>query len=146
MNVKYAPIKTNPVLSNLFYNDLLKLSSTCECASCEDKDSDRCPGPDLCGKTVLYLGGRQNLVPMYKRLIEKQGGYFLHHDGGIEVARNKLPKMLITADVVVCPVDCVSHDACSCVKKMCKRYQKPFALMRSSGLSSLARGISEIVQ
>ncbi|HHD57299.1 MAG TPA: DUF2325 domain-containing protein, partial [Desulfobulbaceae bacterium] len=59
---------------------------------------------------------------------------------------NKLPKMLTTADVVVCPVDCVSHDACTCVKKMCKRYQKPFALMRSSGLSSLAKGISEIVQ
>ncbi|HHB75334.1 MAG TPA: DUF2325 domain-containing protein, partial [Desulfobulbus sp.] len=94
---------------------LLKMQMTCDCTSCADKDSDRCPGPDLCGRTVLYVGGRQNLVPMYKQLIEKQGGYFLHHDGGIEVARNKLPKMLTTADVVVCPVDCVSHDACTCV-------------------------------
>ena len=83
---------------------------------------------------------------MYKQLIEKNGGHFLHHDDGIEVAGNKLPKMLTTADVVVCPVDCVSHDACTCVNNMCNRYQKPFAIIRSSGLSSLVRGITEIVQ
>jgi hypothetical protein len=116
------------------------------CSQCEDQDTDRCPGPDLCGKTVLYVGGRQNLVPRYKQLIEKHGGKFLHHDGGIEVARANLPKLLTTADAVVCPVDCVSHDACNCVKKMCKRYQKPFVMMRSSGLTSLARGLSKVVQ
>ena len=54
--------------------------------------------------------------------------------------------MLTTADAVLCPIDCVSHDACNCVKKMCKRFQKPFVLMRSAGLSSLAKGLSEIVQ
>ena len=125
---------------------LLKMDSSCDCNSCEDQDTGRCPGPDLCGKTVLYVGGRQNLVPMYKRLIEKHGGCFLHHDGGIEAARTKLPKMLNTADMVVCPVDCVSHDACTCVKKICKRYQKPFVMMRSSGLSSLSKGLTKVVQ
>lgn len=54
--------------------------------------------------------------------------------------------MLTTADAVLCPVDCVSHDACNGVKKMCKRFQKPFVLMRSAGLSSLAKGLSDIVQ
>ncbi len=123
---------------------ILKMSIPCDCATCEDQDTDRCPGPDLCGKTVLYVGGRQNLVPMYKRLIEKHGGRFLHHDGGVEIARAKLPKMVTSADVVVCPVDCVSHDACNCVKKICKRYRKPFAMMRSSGLSSLVQGLCRV--
>lgn len=116
------------------------------CANCADKDTANCPGLDLCGKTVLYVGGLHKMVPHYRQLVEQSGGHFIHHDGGREASRNLLPKLLNTADAVLCPVDCVSHDACTCVKKMCKRYQKPFVLMRSSGLSSLARGLNEIVQ
>jgi len=86
------------------------------------------------------------MVPHYKQLVEKHGGRFIHHDGGKEASRNILPKMLGSADAVLCPVDCVSHYACNCVKKICKRYQKPFVMMRSSGLSSLAKGLSDIVQ
>ncbi|MBM9520611.1 DUF2325 domain-containing protein [Desulforhopalus vacuolatus] len=123
-----------------------QISTTCNCADCEDRDTNRCPGPDLCGRKVLYVGGRQSLVPMYRRLIERQGGSFLHHDGGIEVARARLPEMLTGADAVVCPVDCVSHEACTCVKKVCKRYMKPYVMMRSSGLSSLTKGLAEIFQ
>jgi len=116
------------------------------CRDCADHNSDNCPGPNLCGKTVLYGGGLHKMVPHYRQLVENYGGRFLHHDGGREATRNLLPKMLSTADAVFCPVDCVSHDACICVKKMCKRYQKPFVLMRSAGLSSLAKGLGGIVQ
>ena len=86
------------------------------------------------------------LVSHYRQLVEQHGGRFIQHDGGKEASRNLLPKMLLTADAVCCPIDCVSHDACNCVRKMCKRHQKPFILMRSSGLSSLAKGLSNIVQ
>jgi hypothetical protein len=116
------------------------------CSQCADQNTQNCPGPNLCGKTVLYVGGLHKMVPHYRQLVENFGGQFLHHDGGKEASRNLLPKMLITADAVFCPVDCVSHDACNCVKKMCKRFQKPFILMRSAGLSSLAKGLSDIVQ
>nr|WP_320013200.1 DUF2325 domain-containing protein [uncultured Desulfobulbus sp.] len=116
------------------------------CSVCADKDTSNCPGLNLCGKTVLYVGGLHKMVPHYRQLVEQSGGRFLHHDGGKEASRNMLPKLLNTADAVLCPIDCVSHDACKCVKKMCKRYQKPFVPMRSSGLSSLARGLSDIVQ
>ncbi len=116
------------------------------CSQCADQNTQNCPGPNLCGKTVLYVGGLHKMVPHYRQLVENFGGQFLHHDGGKEASRNLLPKMLITADAVFCPVDCVSHDACNCVKKMCKRFQKPFVLMRSAGLSSLAKGLSDIVQ
>ncbi len=133
-------------LSSLETALLFKMSMSRSCKICEDQNTSRCPGPDLCGKTVLYVGGRQNLIPMYRNIIEKHGGHFLHHDGGLEIARAKLPKMVTSADVVVCPVDCVSHDACNCVKKICKRYRKPYAMMRSSGLSSLTKGLSVVVQ
>jgi len=116
------------------------------CAQCADQNTPSCPGPSLCGKTVLYVGGLNNMIPHYRQLVEQCGGRFLHHDGGKEASRGLLPKMLTTADAVLCPIDCVSHDACNCVKKMCKRFQKPFVLMRSAGLSSLAKGLRDIVQ
>ncbi len=116
------------------------------CGACEFLETAHCPGPDLCGKKILYVGGQHKMIPHYQRLVENYGGQFMHHDGGVEAARNLLPKMLGSADIVFCPVDCISHDACTCVKKMCKQYQKPFVLMRSSGLSTLARKIENIVQ
>lgn len=125
---------------------LMSKSGGLRCAECADQQTDRCPGRDLCGKRILYVGGMHKMVPHYQQLVEQYGGRFMHHDGGVEVARNQLPKMLGSADVVFCPVDCVSHDACTCVKKMCKHYRKPFVLMRSSGLSTLARELGNMVQ
>jgi hypothetical protein len=116
------------------------------CETCADQDTEKCPGRNLCGRTILYVGGLNKMVPHYRQMVENLGGCFIHHDGGKEVSRNILPKMLITADAVLCPVDCVSHDACNCVKKICKQNQKPFVLMRSASLSSLARGLTDIVQ
>ena len=125
---------------------LMKMATSCGCADCEDQDTNRCPGPDLCGKTVLYVGGLNKMVPHYKQLVEQYGGRFIHHDGGKEASIAQLPKMLCSADAVLCPVNCVSHDACNRVKTICKRYQKPYVMMRSSGLSSLAKGLNDIVQ
>jgi hypothetical protein len=125
---------------------LVSMNTAPHCGTCEFQETGRCPGPDLCGKKILYVGGQHKMVPHYQQLVESHGGQFMHHDGGVEIARNLLPKMLGSADIVFCPVDCVSHDACTCVKKMCKHFQKPFVMMRSSGLSTLARELESIVQ
>lgn len=115
------------------------VQATCE--NCAQADTDECPGKDLCGKTVLYVGGLHKMIPHYKNLVEKNGGLFLHHDGGKEESKSRLPKMLVQADAVMCPVDCVSHDACLTVKKICKQYETPYVMMRSSGISSLIAGL-----
>ncbi len=117
-----------------------------ECDDCEEKLLSGCNGVGLSGKTILYVGGRNNMISHYREMVEKYGGVFLHHDGGKENSRSLLPRMLSGADAVLCPIDCVSHDACKCVKKICKRSSKPYVMMRSSGLSSLARGLGTIVQ
>jgi Uncharacterized protein conserved in bacteria (DUF2325) len=119
-------------------------STLFDCDSCDV--GAECIGKGLCGKTVLYVGGQYKMIPRYKQLVEQFGATFLHHDGGQETSRHILPKFLSRADAVLCPVDCVSHDACKCVKKMCKRYQKDYVMMRSSGLSSLARSLQEFVE
>ena len=125
---------------------LISRTSSAGCTGCADQKTGRCPGPDLCGKKILYVGGLKKMVSHYRQLVENCGGQFMHHDGGVEIARNQLSKMLGSADIVFCPVDCVSHDACTCVKKMCKRYRKPFVMMRSSGLSTLAKELANIIQ
>ncbi|PID77663.1 MAG: hypothetical protein CSB24_00260 [Deltaproteobacteria bacterium] len=114
--------------------------------SCESCNGDCvCPMNNvLNGKTVLYVGGQRKMISRYKQVIEQSGGEFIYHDGGHESAKHMLPKLLTGADAVFCPIDCVSHDACKCVKKFCKKYQKPFVMMRSSGVSSLAKELETI--
>ncbi len=115
-----------------------------ECDSCEDFGTDACTGPDLCGKTILYVGGRSNMISRYRTMIEERGGRFSHHDGGREDSRQLLPRLLSGADLVLCPVDCVSHDACKQVKRICKRCSKPFVMMRSSGISALEKELEAV--
>lgn len=124
----------------------LGMSTKAVCDSCEEKQLARCDGVGLSGKAVLYVGGRHNMVAHYREMVEKYGGIFLHHDGGKESSRNLLPKLVNGADAVLCPIGCISHDACKCVKKICKRSFKPFVMMRSAGLSSLAKGLETIIQ
>jgi hypothetical protein len=45
---------------------------------------------------------------------------------------------------VFCPVDCISHDACQRVKRCCKRNNTPFVPLRSSGVSGLIRGLTQL--
>lgn len=96
------------------------------------------------GRRILYVGGRSHLVPYYRVIVERRGAEFLHHDGGLEASLDALTRGLSTVDAVVCPMDCVSHAACSKVKQACKRLGKQFIPLRSSGLSSFARGIQSV--
>lgn len=102
-------------------------------------------GVNLCGRKIMYVGGRSNLVRFYRELVERRGGEFIYHDGGIENSMEMLKRSVTGADAVICPVDCVSHSACQSVKQVCKHMAKPFIPLRSSGLSSLAYGMQAIV-
>jgi hypothetical protein len=109
---------------------------------CPDRGTERCPGPLLCDRRILYVGGRQGLVEHYRRLVESHGAEFMHHDGGQENSRSDLPRMLDKADVVFCPVDCINHNACKLLKNKCKKTNKRFYILRSSGVSSLENELS----
>ena len=99
----------------------------------------------LDGRRILYVGGRSHLVPYYRVLAERRGVEFLHHDGGLEESLDAVTRGLATIDAVVCPVDCVSHAACTKVKQACKRLSKQFIALRSPGLSSFARGLTSVL-
>ncbi len=100
--------------------------------------------PNLLGKCLLYVGGRRNSIAHLRNLVECHNGAFLHHDGGQEERKSRLNEALSQADIVACPVDCVSHNACLKAKAHCKLANKPFVLLRTASLSSLANSLDVI--
>lgn len=98
----------------------------------------------LSGKRILCVGGRPNLIQHYRALVERRGGEFLHHDGGLEESLDAVTRSMSTVDAVVCPIDCVSHAATIKMRRACKHFSKELIVLRTSGLSSFARGIQSI--
>jgi predicted nuclease with TOPRIM domain len=111
------------------------------CSGCMMDEQNRI---DLCGKCILYVGGKPSVISRCREMVEHYGGEFIHHDGGKEESLTRLPAILHRADAIFCPLDCVSHNACLSVKKMSQRHQKPFLLLKSSGLSSFLKGVNDI--
>lgn len=107
---------------------------------------DASAAPDLGGAQVLYVGGRANQVPQFKALVERAGGAFLHHDGGIEHSMTLLPGLIGRADFTVFPIDCVSHDAMGMVKRQCRQAGKPFAPLRTSSLACLLGALDALAR
>jgi len=97
--------------------------------------------PDLAGLQLLYVGGRYHLMPHLRARAEALDASLIHHDGGQEETLRSLDGLIEQADVVFCPIDCISHQACLKAKHLCKRQDKPFVPLRSSSASCFARAI-----
>ena len=114
-----------------------------ECATCKDHE-EFCPDFDLCNRCILYVGGRDRQCAGFRALVERRNGRFLHHDGGEGDGRQRLGSILCRADAVLCPVDCVSHDAVNRVKQFCKRHGKQLVFLPRSSLAAFTRGLYEL--
>ncbi|MBB1075614.1 DUF2325 domain-containing protein [Rhodoferax sp. 4810] len=97
-------------------------------------------------RSVLCVGGRTASVPLYRHIIERTGGRFLHHDGGEEESLSKLDATLATADLVICQTGCISHNAYWRVKDYCKRTGKQCVFVDNPGTACLKRALSELQQ
>lgn len=102
--------------------------------------------PQLGERAVLCVGGRAGVVPIYRQLIERTGGRFLHHDGGEEDAVTKLDASLAAADLVICQTGCISHDAYWRVKEHCKRHGKRCVFVDKPSASGLQRALGSLSQ
>ena len=114
-----------------------------DCEGCPDQDN--CDADvNLNGRAILYVGGRERLCAHFRLLVERQNGRFIHHDGGKHDGRLRLGSILPQADAVVCPLDCVSHDAANRVKQFCKRHDKQLVFLPRSSLAAFTRGLIEL--
>lgn len=89
----------------------------------------------LHAKRVLYVGGRPSSNPAIRDYVQRYGGEFLHHDGGLEDRKGLLDRLLPRANLVVFPVDCVDHDSVAKLKRLSDRHQVPFIPLRSASLA-----------
>ncbi|QTD44351.1 DUF2325 domain-containing protein [Ottowia testudinis] len=104
-----------------------------------------CPVPPrLSGRCVLCIGGRQNLVQGYRRLVEAHEGRFMHHDGGQEESLHRIDAIVSGVDAVVCQSGCVSHGAYWKIKDACKKLGKPCVFVASPGIASFARSLETL--
>lgn len=124
------------ILDRLYHADVTE--------ACPARQNNTCPNADLCGRCILYVGGRYSQYSQFRTLVERQNGRFLHHDGGREDSRQRLGTILSQADAVLCPLDCVSHDAVNRVKRFCETYAKPLVLLPRASLSAFARGLEQV--
>ena len=109
------------------------------CTSCINTN------PNLCGRCVLYIGGRNSQYSHFRKLVEQQNGQFIHHDGGREDSYQKLASIVAKADVVFCPLDCVSHTAMNLVKRHCQNNTKQLVYIPHASLSAFSKGLTEVV-
>jgi len=96
----------------------------------------------LAGLSVLYVGGRPDKVGHLRVVGEQLGARFFHHDGGIDDRSGLLAGIVSRADMVMFPVDCVSHEAVAMVKRLCRQMSKPYFPLRSTGMSSFVAALT----
>jgi Uncharacterized protein conserved in bacteria (DUF2325) len=115
----------------------LDATETSVVAACVAPTGESQPAPRLDGTVLLYVGGRPHQVAHLRAVGERLGATFLHHDGGIENHPNLLPGLTSRADLVLFPVDCISHDAAHAVKLLCRQAGKRFIPLRAASVTSL---------
>lgn len=98
--------------------------------------------PQLKDRRVAYIGGVESLESCYKQMVESFGCPFCYHCGHCEGGKKAIEGIVDKNDVVFCPIDINSHNACLLVKRACKMRDKPCFFLRSSGVSALKRGLA----
>ena len=98
----------------------------------------------LDGLSLLYVGGRPHQIPHLRALSASRGAELLHHDGGVEHHPDLLAGLASRADIVLFPVDCVSHDAALMVKRLCRQMDRRFIPLRSAGATSFLAALRPI--
>lgn len=105
---------------------------------------ESCPAFNLCKKRVLIVGGITKMKNLYRDLIEQKGGLFDYDDGYMRNGENTLEGKVRRSDIVFCPVDVNSHNACLSVKKICRKADKPYWMLSNSSLTSISQSLMKL--
>jgi hypothetical protein len=120
--------------------------STLHRATCDETKAVWEAGFDLAARKLLCVGGRAALYPEYSRLVHASGGTLFFYRSDPRVGGEKLAKLLAQADMVICPVDCVNHEAYFTAKRYCKYSGKPCVLLDRSDLATFRKGVATLAE
>ncbi len=99
---------------------------------------------DLKGRSILCVGGQAKHYPIYRDLVEAVGCRLVTFYGDSNDSIEQLHKLLENTDMVICPIDCVNHQAYFAVKDYCKHSGKPCALLDRSQTTVFKKGIEKL--
>ena len=131
---------SNKLLVNELETLLTQITTS---AGCHNKCGSPCSNCELCARRILIVGGMTKMKPFYRNLIESCGGEFDYHDGYMKGGQKNLEERILKSDVILCPVNCNSHNACRRVKKMCKKHNKSIKMLANSSLNSISNALIE---
>lgn len=122
---------------------LVPINTLTPCAGCAEGLSGECGKCATCPRRILIVGGIERMEALYRQRIEANGDIMEYHSGASAGSGgNKLENFLQRADLVLCPVNCNSHNSCVKVKKLCKKYNKCVHMMKNFSLSAISRTIA----
>jgi Uncharacterized protein conserved in bacteria (DUF2325) len=55
-----------------------------------------------------------------------------------------LPGLVSRADHLFFPIDCISHDAASTIKRLCRQLEKPYYPLRTASLATLVSALAKV--
>jgi len=123
---------------------LIKASSSIETIgdASHDSQSGKYSNNPLNGKTILCVGGKIKLYPEYNQIVKNSGGTLISfHGDSNDSLDNLFLLMEKTADMIICPVDCVNHTVFQTIKYYCKSSGKPCVLLDRSAINSFIMGV-----
>lgn len=121
-------------------NNRLKLALRRQSVQMIDEDVNA----DLDGCSILYLGGKNKLVPHLEGHAKMYGARFVHHDGGVEDNITRIDAVLPSVDCVLCPINCISHDACLRAKHGCQKLGKVFIPLKNDSQSCFKQALRQL--
>lgn len=129
--------------AELLKGELLELTRAVsvenESSCCPDNCCHACI---KCPKRVLMIGGMTKMKPFYKNIVESGGNEFIYHDGYMKNKTRQLNDLVSRSDLILCPTNCNSHNACLRIKRLCKKYNKPFRMMPCSSLNAVSKAMT----
>ncbi len=108
------------------------------------KASTRFVAPDnatFAGRTVLCVGGQKNLYPAYRQIVEDAMGKFSSFHGSYNASLTELHMLLQKSSFIICPIDCVRHEAFLLTKRHCNQFCKPCVMLDKSRVTTFYNGI-----
>jgi hypothetical protein len=120
--------------------------STLHRATCDETKAVLKAGFDLAAGRLLCVGGRAALYPEYSRLVHASGGTLFFYRSDPRVGGEKLSELLAQADMVICPVDCVNHQAYFTVKRYCKHSGTPYVVLDRSDIPTFSKGLAKLAE
>ena len=140
LNVSSTPIKNSHTID---WAPLVKHSSPTKNPIINNQTTNM-SNCQLAGHSVLCVGGRIKLYPEYKQFIENSGGNLVTFHGNPNDQLSKLPQLLAKTDMIICPLDCVNHEAFFIVKCYCQCSGKLCVLLDRSEINTFCKGINKL--